>query len=160
MDISILTTTNDIEQLHAMALAMVQNSVSENADKEKLCQHNADLQQRIRLLEEALILARQHRFGRKTETMAGLQRQLFEEDLDADIAATEAQIRTLLQQNEMEDKVPPSHPVRKPLPAHLPRVTKPSTPRQPKAAPTVRGRFASSAMKSVKNWNISRPASW
>lgn len=114
MDISLLSTIKDIEQLRAMALAMVQKVVSENAEKER----------RIRQLEEALMLARQHRFGRKTETMAGLQRQLFEEDLDADIAATEVQIRTLLQQNETEDKVTPSHPVRKPLPAHLPRVTK------------------------------------
>ncbi|WP_442320131.1 IS66 family transposase [Buttiauxella ferragutiae] len=101
MDISLLTTTNDIEQLRTMALAMVQNVMSENAEKEKL-------QQRIRLLEEALILARQH----------------FEEDLDADIAATEAQIRTLLQQDETEVKAQTSRPVRKPLPAHLPRITK------------------------------------
>ena len=71
MDISLLSTTNDIEQLRAMALAMVQNTLSENAEKEKLHQRNTDLQQRIRLLEEALLLARQHRFGRKTEAMAG-----------------------------------------------------------------------------------------
>lgn len=100
MDISLLSTTNDIEQLRAMALAMVQNTLSENAEKEKLHQRNTDLQQRIRLLEEALLLARQHRFGRKTEAMAGLQRQLFDEDLDTDIAATEAQIRNLLKQDE------------------------------------------------------------
>ena len=53
MDITLLSTTNDIEQLRTLALAMVQKVVSENAEKE----------QRIRLLEEALMLARQLRFG-------------------------------------------------------------------------------------------------
>lgn len=33
MDISALTTTNDIEKLRAMALAMVQKAMSENAEK-------------------------------------------------------------------------------------------------------------------------------
>ncbi|EBR9315507.1 hypothetical protein D4F06_25615 [Salmonella enterica subsp. enterica serovar Muenchen] len=42
MGISLLSTTNDIEQLRTLALAMVQKVVSENAEKEKL-------QQRIRL---------------------------------------------------------------------------------------------------------------
>lgn len=74
MDITLLSTTNDIVQLRTLALAMVQKVVSENAEKEKL-------QQRIRLLEEALILARQQRFGRKSEMLSGLQRQLFEEDV-------------------------------------------------------------------------------
>lgn len=75
MDISLLTTTSDIEQLRAMALAMVQNVVAEK---------NTELmakEQRIRLLEEALMLARLQRFGRKTEMLSGLQRQLFEEEL-------------------------------------------------------------------------------
>ncbi|WP_407718948.1 hypothetical protein [Enterobacter roggenkampii] len=64
MDISVLSTTNDIEQLRTLALAMVQNVVSENAEKEeKLRQQNISLQQRILLLEEALKLARQQRYG-------------------------------------------------------------------------------------------------
>ncbi|UZQ11071.1 hypothetical protein OF870_21510 [Escherichia coli] len=35
MDISALNTTNDIEKLRAMALAMVQKVMSENAELEK-----------------------------------------------------------------------------------------------------------------------------
>lgn len=114
MDISLLSTTNDIEQLRALALAMVQKVVSENDEKER----------RIRLLEEALILARQHRFGRKSEVLSGLQRQLFEEDVDTDIAATEVRLRKLLQPDDAGDTQPASRPVRKPLPAHLPRAIK------------------------------------
>lgn len=45
MDISVLSTTNDIEQLRTLALAMVQNVVSENAEKEeKLRRQNTTLQ--------------------------------------------------------------------------------------------------------------------
>lgn len=117
MDISLLSTTNDIEQLRTLALAMVQKAVSENAEKEKL-------QQRIRLLEEALILARRQRFGRKSEVLSGLQRQLFEEDVDTDIAATEVRLRKLLQPDDAGDTQPASRPVRNPLPAHLPRAIK------------------------------------
>lgn len=60
MDISVLTTTNDIEQLRTLALAMVQKVMAENEEKEKL-------QQRIRLLEEMLKLARRQRFGKKRD---------------------------------------------------------------------------------------------
>lgn len=68
MDISVLSTTNDIEQLRTLALAMVQNVVSENAEKEeKLRQQNISLQQHILLLEEALKLARQQRFGKRAK---------------------------------------------------------------------------------------------
>ena len=35
MDISALNTTNDIEKLRAMALAMVQKVTTENAEKER-----------------------------------------------------------------------------------------------------------------------------
>ena len=47
MDISALTTTNDIEKLRAMALAMVQKAMSENAEKERELQAKS---QRIQLL--------------------------------------------------------------------------------------------------------------
>ncbi|EJE2441038.1 ATP-binding protein [Salmonella enterica] len=92
MDISLLSTIDDIEKLRNLALAMVQNAMAENAEKEKLLQQNSDLLQRILLLEEMLKLARQQRFGKKGETLAGMQRSLLEGDVDADIAAVEAQL--------------------------------------------------------------------
>lgn len=121
MDISLLTTTSDIEQLRAMTLAMVRKVVDENHHLQS--QKNAELiakDQRIRLL------ARQQRFGRKTEMLSGLQRQLFEEDTEADIAAAETQLNALLQQDIKEDaeKSSASRPVRKALPSQLPRVKK------------------------------------
>lgn len=43
-----------------------------------------------------LKLVRQQRFGKKCETLAGMQRALFEEDVDADIAALTTQLDKLL----------------------------------------------------------------
>lgn len=122
MDISVLATTNDIEQLRTLALAMVQNVVSENAEKEeKLRRQNTTLQQR---------------FGKKGETLAGMQRSLFEEDVDAGIAAVEAQLDTQL---PAEEKAAPERPARKPLPAHLPRVTKTIEPASTENCPDCQG---------------------
>ncbi|HAD5970218.1 TPA_asm: IS66 family transposase, partial [Salmonella enterica subsp. enterica serovar Typhimurium] len=63
MDISALNTTNDIEKLRAMALAMVQKVIEEK-EQELLAKN-----QRIQLLEDMLKLARQQRFGKKCETL-------------------------------------------------------------------------------------------
>ncbi|EIR2445095.1 transposase, partial [Salmonella enterica subsp. enterica serovar Newport] len=126
MDISALNTTNDIEKLRAMALAMVQKLMSENAaDKAEQERELQAKNQHIQLLEEMLKLVRQQRFGKKCETLAGMQRSLFEEDVDADIAALTANLEKLLPQSpEENEKAPRSRPVRRPLPAHLPRVEK------------------------------------
>ncbi|EIE5051338.1 IS66 family transposase, partial [Salmonella enterica] len=62
MDISALNTTNDIEKLRAMALAMVQKLMSENAaDKAEQERELQAKNQRIQLLEEMLKLVRQQR---------------------------------------------------------------------------------------------------
>lgn len=54
-----------------------------------------------------------------------MQRSLFEEDVDADIAALTAHLDKLLPQSPEEDeKASRSRPIRKPLPVHLPRVEK------------------------------------
>ncbi|GCQ87501.1 transposase [Escherichia coli] len=106
MDISALNTTNDIEKLRAMALAMVQKVMSENAEKEQELQEKS---RRIQLLEEMLKLVRQQRFGKKCETLAGMQRSLFEEDVDADIAGLTAHLDKLLPQSPEEDEKRPVH---------------------------------------------------
>lgn len=84
MDISLLSTTSDPEQLRALAIAMVQKVMAENAE----------LQNRIRILEEQMKLARQQRFGKKCESLAG------------------------------DEEKTTTRPVRKPLPSPLPRAEK------------------------------------
>ncbi|EFO4326801.1 transposase, partial [Escherichia coli] len=129
MDISLLSTTRDPEQLRALAIAMVQKAMAESQNLANVVQEKdrniAELQNRIRILEEPMKLARQQRFGKKCESLAGMQRSLFEEDVDADIAALTAHLDKLLPQSTEEDeKAPRSRPIRKPLPVHLPRVEK------------------------------------
>lgn len=97
MDISAINTTNDIEKLRAM----VQKVMSENAEKRR---ELLEKSRRIQLLEEMLKLVRQQRFGKKCETLAGMQRSLFEEDVDADIAALTAHLDKPLPQSPEEDE--------------------------------------------------------
>lgn len=54
MDISLLTTTRDPEQLRTLAIAMVQKVKAENAG----------LLDRMRILEEQMKLSLQQRFGK------------------------------------------------------------------------------------------------
>lgn len=65
--------------------------MSENAEKER---ELLEKSRRIQLLEEMLKLVRQQRFGKKCETLGGMQRSLFEEDVD--IAALTAHLDKLL----------------------------------------------------------------
>ncbi len=64
----------------------------------------AELQNRIRILEEQMKLARQQRFGKKCESLAGMRRfPDFEEDVDADIAEISAHLDKLLPQTGDEE---------------------------------------------------------
>ena len=96
MDISLLSTTRDPEQLRALAIAMVQKAMAESQNLANVVQEKdrniAELQNRIRILEEQMKLARQQRFSKKCESLAGMQRSLFEEDVDADIAEISAHL--------------------------------------------------------------------
>ncbi|HGF2574078.1 TPA: IS66 family transposase zinc-finger binding domain-containing protein, partial [Escherichia coli] len=127
MDISLLSTTRDPEQLRALAIAMVQKAMAESQNLANMVlekdRNIAELQNRIRILEEQMKLARQQRFGKKCESLAGMQRSLFEEDVDADIAEISAYLDKLLPQTGDEEKTT-TRPVRKPLPSHLPRAEK------------------------------------
>ncbi len=79
--------------------------------------------ERIRILETLLRQATQQHFGEKTETLAGMQCLLFDEDVDAGIAALSARIDKLLPQGEGEEKKA-TQPVRKSLSSDLSHVDK------------------------------------
>ena len=68
---------------------------------------------------------RRIRFGATSEAFSGEQKSLFEEDLDQDMAAVEAELATEETAADPAPSRPASrrpHPGRTPLPAHLPRV--------------------------------------
>lgn len=110
MDITTLLSTDDPDTLRQLALSLLE----ENRKKDAFLNEK---NHQIHLLKEALVLARQQRFGRQAESFSDLQRSLFEEDADTDIAVAEAQLARLVPEAK-EDK---ARPARKPLPEHLPR---------------------------------------
>ena len=64
------------------------------------------------------------RYGVKTETFSQLQADLFAETWDEDVAAVEAQLEQLAEQQPVltTDKLKRPRAGRQPLPAHLPRI--------------------------------------
>lgn len=99
MGFAALLPTNDPDTLRKLALSLLEES------------HKKDHQ--IHLLKDALMLARQQRFGRQAESFSSLQRSLFEEDADADIASAETQLARLLPEAE-EKKARPARKPRSP----------------------------------------------
>ena len=73
---------------------------------------------KIEKLTHELSLHKRWRFGVKTERWPVEQAQLFEETVDADLAAIEAELEQLSPPKKDEEK---RQPKRKPLPAELPR---------------------------------------
>ncbi len=73
MDISLLSTPGDPEQLRTLAIAMVQKAMAESQDPANVVPEKdrniADLQNRIP--EEQMKPARQQRSGKKCESLAG-----------------------------------------------------------------------------------------
>lgn len=148
MYISLLRTTSDPEQLRTLAIAMVQKVMAENAE----------LQNRIRIWEEQLKLTRQQRFGKKCESLAGMQRSLFEEDVDADIAEISAHLDRLLPQSGDEEKR--QHVLFVSLYPHIFPGLKRLSCQLKHIARNVMKPCTSFAMKSARKWNISPHRLW
>ena len=65
---------------------------------------------------------RRVKFGKKSEQLDAEQKALFDEAVDADLAALEAQLAELMAAKRKETEPAPERPKRAVLPAHLPRV--------------------------------------
>jgi transposase len=78
---------------------------------------------KIAALTHELAYYKRIRFGQKTEALAGLQRDLFREEVEADLAAIEAELDALKALPSSTVAVPRSPRTgRQPLPDHLPRI--------------------------------------
>jgi transposase len=69
------------------------------------------------------------KFGKKSEQLDAEQKALFDEAVDADLAALEAQLAELLAAKRKPGNAPPERPKRAALPPHLPRVERHHEPR-------------------------------
>jgi len=80
--------------------------------------------QKIQALTYELAYIRRIRFGVKSEALSPLQRDVFEEDWNTDLAAIEAEIEELADVQPCTAVVKPKRPRagRQPLPDHLPRI--------------------------------------
>jgi transposase len=80
--------------------------------------------QRIQALTHELAHIRRIRFGVKSEALSPLQRDVFEEDWNTDLAAIEAEVEELADIQPCTTVVKPKRPRagRQPLPDHLPRI--------------------------------------
>lgn len=110
-----------IDTLHHRLHSLEAENTALQSEKTTREQHigvlKAEYEQRIRELEEALKLARQWRFGRKSERLSASLKPLATEDAAADEADITRQLTDLLPPKDM----PAKKPARQPLPAGLPR---------------------------------------
>jgi transposase len=121
-------------QLSALMTSLLrQNSEALAAKNAELAEKNGLLEQstkaiaekdtKIAALTHELAYYKRIRFGQKTEALAGLQRDLFREDVETDLAAIEAELASLKATPRSTVAVPRSPRTgRQPLPEQLPRI--------------------------------------
>lgn len=110
LDAAQLQTLND-EQLRELARGLIDQVHSQ--------QRELDWRQaKIDKLTHELALHKRWRFGARTERLSAEQAKLFEEAVEADLAAIERELEALSSATKPADK---AQPRRLPLPAHLPR---------------------------------------
>lgn len=99
------------EQLRALAHTLIEQVQNQ--------QRELDWRQaKIDKLTHELALHKRWRFGVRTERLSAEQARLFEESVEADLAAIEHELEQLSPATKRADK---AQPRRLPLPAHLPR---------------------------------------
>ncbi|TKI05044.1 IS66 family transposase [Martelella alba] len=125
MDIDSLLASQNPDDLRALALKLLSEIQAREAvvsslraDLERQAQENQAQTRYIRQLEEALENARRWRFGHKSDAFHGEQRELFDEDIDADAADI---TRQLVAQLPGAAAHKPERPKRRPLSPLLPR---------------------------------------
>lgn len=114
-------------QLSALMSSLVQQNSAQLAEKNSLLEQSAKIiaekDTKIAALTHELAYYKRIRFGQKTEALSGLQRDLFREEVETDLAAIEAELDSLKATPRPTVAVPRSPRTgRQPLPDHLPRI--------------------------------------
>lgn len=128
MDLSALHTTSDLESLRSLALGIIhaqrdQIAAQGRSHDAALAEHRRESHlkdTKIAALTAEIVRLRRVQFAARSEKMNPEQRALFDEAIDADIAAVEAELESLRTPAAPKARKQPRRQV---LPAHLPRVT-------------------------------------
>jgi transposase len=109
---------DQLRLLAAELIARVDQKDRELLRKDRELQYR---QTRIDLLTHELAVLKRLQFGKRSEQLGGEQTHLFEETMEADLAAIEAELEAL--QSDAPSRQPRQQPKRTPLPPQLPRTT-------------------------------------
>ena len=127
-----ITDTTALEHLDEQALRRLAQELMSTvgAQSQVLAEHERVLRERDQLINEKdlkivrltqeIAVYRRWRFDKRSEAFKGVQRSLFDEDIDADLAAMQAELAALLPKND-KPAAPKDKPRRNTFPPELPR---------------------------------------
>jgi len=113
---------SELEQAVQAHIATLQEQAKQDLNAKDAVIHAKDL--KIQALTLELAHLRRIRYGVKSEALSRLQRDLFEETWNTDLAAVEAEVEQVADEQPCPTVAKPKRPRagRQPLPAHLPRI--------------------------------------
>src|SRR5690606_16404710 len=109
----------DAHALREFAASLIDKVARLDGENARLSDENRTKQLKIDQLTHEMAVLRRWKFAARSEQLAGEQKALFEETLEADLEAIGLELEAL---RSVEAKArPKEQPRRAPLPAHLPR---------------------------------------
>lgn len=116
-------SAEDIASLEAAGLSHIGAKLLALVERQDRDRHEIEWRDaKIEKLSFEMAQLRRLKFGKKSEQLDAEQKALFDEAVDTDLAAMEAQLADLLATKRKPDETPPERPKRAALPPHLPRV--------------------------------------
>jgi transposase len=116
-------SAEDIASLEAAGLGHIGTKMQALLERQAHDRHEIEWRDaKIEKLTFEMAQLRRVKFGKKSEQLDAEQRALFDEAVDADLAALEAQLAELLAAKRKGTEPAPERPKRAALPQHLPRV--------------------------------------
>ncbi|MBN9428867.1 MAG: IS66 family transposase [Burkholderiales bacterium] len=109
----------DADSLRTLAAALIEKVARLDSDNARLGGENRLKQLKIEQLTHEMAVLKRWKFGGRSEQLAGEQKTLFDETIDADLAAIELELDTL--RGEPAAGSPKEPPKRAALPENLPR---------------------------------------
>lgn len=111
----------DAQALRSLARQLLQTVGAQSKTLDEREREIKDKELKIAQLTHEIALHRRWRFDKRSEQLKGVQGSLFEETLDADLAAMQTELEELVKPEDKDSDKMRSQPKRNPLPPELPR---------------------------------------